>query len=122
MRRLKSAHLRPFLESRLGALVFGGPLPIILVLGLFPCITVFSLGLVGLIIVISLGFLPELIEVPPRFFAGRALPLGARQRSGLPLPITVPARSHICPIPRAGRGYQPLFPGPVKAPIIPVGS
>ena len=47
--------------------VFGGPLPIILVLGLLLIITVFSLGLVGLIIVISLGFLPELIEVPPRF-------------------------------------------------------
>ena len=52
----------------------GGPLPIILVLGLFLGITVISLGFVGLIIVISLGFLLELVEVPPRFLPAESSP------------------------------------------------
>ena len=100
----------------------GGPL-LLIGLAWFATITVISSGLVGLISVISLGFLPELIEVPPRFFACRALPLGARKRSGLPhlspsLPGSISAL-----YPRAGRGYQPYsFLGPVKALSKPVGS
>ena len=78
----------------------GGPL-LLIGLAWFATITVISSGLVGLISVISLGFLPELIEVPPRFFACRALPLGARKRSGLPL-------YHTCPCPGP---YLPFTPG-----------